>query len=95
MNKEPADIYIDELQEFASSRRSISKANQTASQWASQIRKVLGYDELNNLTLITQRPMSCDITFRELAHQWILCKKQLIPKHIPTVMHDGEVIKLP
>ena len=31
MNKEPADIYIDELQEFASSRRSISKANQTAS----------------------------------------------------------------
>ena len=76
--KEGFDIYVDELQSVANSRRSQSTENVIWGKFISQIRKMLGSTEKNNIYLITQRPGSIDIQFRELAHVWILCNKVTI-----------------
>jgi len=78
MKKGGFDVYIDELQGIANSRRSQSNENVVWNKFISQIRKMLGSTEKNNIYLITQRPNSIDVQFRELAHVWILCNKILI-----------------
>jgi hypothetical protein len=80
--KHSFDIYVDEVHEVLSSRAGMSRQSQAANKWVSQIRKVLAYDEENNLYFITQRPMALDIHCRELAHLYIYCKKMPLPKDI-------------
>jgi len=77
-NRKGFDITIDELQSVANSRRSQSKENVAWQSFISQIRKLLGSSEKNHITLITQRPNSIDVQFRELAHVWVLCNKVMI-----------------
>lgn len=67
-------IYLDEIHNIISSRRSTSKLNVLASHWVSQIRKILSDSPNNHLVLITQRFYKLDIDFRELAHIIISCR---------------------
>jgi hypothetical protein len=79
------DIYLDEFHNLMGSRRSMSKKNVLLSDWLSQIRKILGESEKNNLYLITQKLRRIDVNSRDLAHMAIKCEKQLIEEvPIPT-----------
>ena len=73
----------------------MSGFNKAASIWVSQIRKILGADKHNHLFLITQKPMRIDISFRDLAHYWVLCSfKELEQGKILTRTTSG-IKKLP
>ena len=90
------DIYLDEFHNIMNSRRAMSKRNVILSDFLSQIRKVLGQSEVNNLYLITQKIKRIDVNSRDLAHWVIECDKhQFNDVLIPTkVIEDGkEVIK--
>jgi len=95
LQKHPFDMYMDEVQEIVNSRSGQNKEVKTFNLFFSQIRKVLSYNEENDLNCITQRPRSIDVTLRDLAQEWIFCKKQLLPKLITTTMHNGKKIKTP
>ncbi len=89
------DVYLDEFHNVMNSRRSMSKKNVLLSDWLSQIRKILGQTEKNNLYLITQKLRRIDINSRDLAHLAILCQKQVfINVKIPTlVVENGKLVK--
>ena len=93
------DIYLDEFHNLMSSRRAMSKKNVLLSDWLSQIRKILGQSELNNLVLITQKCRRIDVNSRDLAHYAIMCNKvQYNDIMIPTEIREkGKIItkKLP
>lgn len=93
------DIYLDEFHNLMSARRSMSKKNVLFSDWLSQIRKILGATETNNLYLITQKLRRIDVNSRDLAHYCILCRKQQFKDVLlPTpVMEEGKLVtkKLP
>jgi hypothetical protein len=78
-------IYLDEIQYLASSRSGMSKKNKIITLWLSQIRKVFGDNPHANIYLITQRFMSADVIFRELAHAFIVCKKLTICPQCETI----------
>jgi len=87
------DIYLDEFHNVMNARRSMSKRNVLASDWLSQIRKILGESEYNNLYLMTQKLRRIDINSRDLAQKCIKCIKQefkdvLIPTE---VMIEGKL----
>jgi len=87
------DIYLDEFHNVMSSRRSMSKKNILLSDWLSQVRKILGQTEKNNLYLITQKVKRIDVTSRDLAHFCILCNKETLPITMPTkVMVKGKLV---
>jgi len=88
------DIYLDEFHNVMSSRRSMSKKNVILSDWLSQIRKILGQTEKNNLYLITQKLKRIDVNSRDLAHQCIKCHKQCFENvKIPTeICEDGKMV---
>jgi len=71
------DIILDEFHNLMASRRSMSKRNIYLSDWLSQIRKILGESERNNLYLLTQKLRRIDINSRDLAHEVVLCRKQV------------------
>lgn len=71
----PFSIYLDEVHNIISSRRSISKSNILMSEWVSQIRKILGDNKDCHLFLMTQTMRKIDINFRDLAHALIVCAK--------------------
>jgi hypothetical protein len=72
-------IYLDEFQMLSNSRRGMSKRSIALNEWAAQIRKITNDSFTNNLFLITQRPRSIDIGFRDLASAWVLCEKVMHP----------------
>lgn len=81
------DIYLDEFHNVMNARRAMSKKNVLASDWMSQIRKILGESEYNNLYLMTQKLRRIDINSRDLAQRCIKCIKQefkdvLIPTEV-------------
>lgn len=88
------DIYLDEFHNVMNARRAMSKKNVLMSDWMSQIRKILGQTETNNLYLLTQKLRRIDINSRDLAHLAIKCEKQELKKVlIPTeVYEDGKII---
>lgn len=88
------DIYLDEFHNLMGSRRSMSKKNVLMSDWLSQIRKILGQSELNNLYLVTQKLRRIDVNSRDLAHLAIKCEKQqFMDVKIPTeVYEDGKIV---
>jgi len=94
-SKQPFDIALDEIQNIAGSRRGMSNRNICINEWISQIRKILGQNEKNNLYCITQRPLAIDIHIRELAHMWILCEKKKFPLKIKTTMANKTTKQLP
>lgn len=63
-------IYLDEASALLSARRSMTAQAVHLSSWGTQIRKILGSDNANNLYIITQRPESVDVNFRYLAQWW-------------------------
>lgn len=83
------DIYLDEFHNLMGSRRAMSKRNVLLSDWMSQIRKILGENELCNLYLVTQKLRRIDINSRDLAHWIVKCEKQVFQKNlIDTVVQD-------
>ena len=88
------DIHLDEFHNLMNSRRGMSKGNVLLSNWLSQIRKVLGESECNNLYLITQKLRRIDVNSRDLCTRAIKCYKQVfndIP--YPTEIYkDGKII---
>jgi len=89
------DVFLDEFHNVMNSRRSMSKKNVLMSDWLSQIRKILGDSERNNLYVISQKLKRIDVNCRDLAHMAIKCEKQefkdvLIPTE---VCENGKIIK--
>lgn len=76
--KENFSIYLDEVHNIISSRRSMSKMNICLSKWVSQIRKILSDSPHNHLYLISQSMRKIDIDFRELAQIIVLCRKYTV-----------------
>ena len=71
----------------------MSKRNVLLSDWLSQIRKILGASEINNLYLITQKLRRIDINSRDLAHLAIKCEKQEFKDVlIPTEVFNGKKV---
>lgn len=90
------DIFIDELHNIANSRTGQRKLNKGLNLWVAQVRKILQGNEQNNIYLTTQRPMSVDIGWRDLAHAWIVCEKTIVPKlTTKTELYNKKKIKLP
>lgn len=83
------DIVLDEFHNLMSSRRAMSKRNVLLSDWLSQIRKILGASEQNNLYLVTQKIRRIDINSRDLAHCFIVCRKQEFREKIPTKVRES------
>ena len=79
------DIYLDEVHNILSSRRSMSGWNVIITQWIAQIRKLLGESEEFNLYMASQRLNAIDVSARELADEIIYCKK--IIKNINGTKH--------
>lgn len=90
------DIVLDEFHNVMSSRRAMSKRNVLLSDWLSQIRKILGQSEKNNLVLITQKLRRIDVNSRDLAHLCIYCMKRELPIKIETMVkeHGRKKLKL-
>jgi len=98
MQKHRFDLYIDELHNLMPSRRAMSTQNVLINNWLSQIRKILGSSKYDHFYVITQRPNSIDVHFRELAHQWWFMSSQELRDTVRTpVLKDGrlEVRELP
>lgn len=90
------DIYLDELHNIANSRTGAKKLNVGLNMWVAQVRKILQGNEDNNIYICTQRPMSVDIGWRDLAHAWIVCNKTVVKGlETKTELYNGKVIKLP
>ena len=70
------DICLDEVHNVIHSRLSMSKHNVLMTMWFSQIRKMLGVSEKNNIYLVTQKLNRIDVAFRDLLDVIILCKKE-------------------
>jgi hypothetical protein len=74
----------------------MSKRNVLLSDWLSQIRKILGQSETNNLYLVTQKLRRIDVNSRDLAQLCIKVSKVEYPEILyPSVVSEGkkEVIK--
>ena len=87
------DIYLDEVHNMLSSRRSISSWNVNVSKWLSQIRKLLGSNKHNHLYLITQRLYGIDVTARELAGEIIYLRGIVGKRLVPTAIVQGGRLK--
>ena len=74
------DIILDEVHNIVNSRRAMSSFNVNMGMWLSQIRKILGSSERNDIVLITQRINRIDLTFRDLLHEIISCDKMWVTK---------------
>lgn len=73
-NHKHFSIFLDEIHNVVSSRRSSSRINIFMSRWVSQIRKVLSDSPSHHLVLITQRFYKLDVDFRDLCHVVISCR---------------------
>lgn len=62
------DIFLDEMHDIFSSRRSVSNRNIAISRWLSQIRKLLGNTKNNHLYTATQTLKKVDVNIRDLCH---------------------------
>lgn len=88
------DVYLDEIHNLIPSRKSMSSQSILLNQWLSQVRKLLGSTNENNLYIITQRPDSIDIHFRHLAQLWWQPHKQKFPVQEWTTVIDSQTQKL-
>jgi len=89
------DIYIDELHNIANSRTGSHRMNIALNMWIAQVRKILQGNEQNNIYVSTQRPMSIDIGWRDLAHWWVVCERKILPATMMTEVYNGKKISLP
>lgn len=84
-------IFIDELHNLMSARRSMSKINVTVSKWISQIRKIMGSSEMSHLFCISQSLRYIDIYIRELISEITYCEKIQTDDLIKTrIYHKGK-----
>ena len=72
-------IILDEVHNIFHSRKAMSGWNVQATEWISQIRKLLGDSEKTHLYLITQKVHRLDVAFRDLLHKIIACKSIKMP----------------
>lgn len=94
--REDFDIYIDEAHNIINSRRSMSNWNIHFNSWLTQIRKILGSSEKNDIFFITQRFHSLDITIRELCSSITYCRKIVDKsKTITTITECGKKKEVP
>jgi hypothetical protein len=94
--KEPNfDVVLDEIHQIVSSSDFFSKDNKIMRNWVSQVRKVLSGNKLHDLIGTLQRPRSLDKGWRDLVHEWILCKADILPLTTKTVMYNKKVLSMP
>ena len=92
--KKNFDIFIDEIHNIMHSRQSMSKWNVLMSIWVSQIRKILGSSETNDIVCISQKLARIDVSLRDLLHEIILVRKWQGQELIPTkIWENDEVIE--
>ena len=89
------DVVLDEIHQIVSSSDFFSKDNKILRNWVSQVRKVLSGNKLHDLVGTLQRPRSLDKGWRDLVHEWILCKAEYLPLTTKTRMYNGKMLSMP
>jgi hypothetical protein len=86
-------IYIDELHNIMSARRSMSGNNICMAEWVSQIRKITGASEVSDFVVISQELSRIDVALRDLATEIIYCEKKETPQKIATrCLQNGRMV---
>lgn len=78
------NIFLDEAHNKFHSRQSMSKPSIMFSKWLSQIRHILGNNEVSDIIIITQDIEGVDIIARRLAQEVIHVSKIIVPKYTLT-----------
>lgn len=93
--KEGFSIFLDEAHNIIGAREAMSKWNIEVGKWISQIRKLLGTNEDNDLILASQRIEGIDVAARKLAAEIIECQKIILYNlaPIPTIVLEDGILK--
>ena len=88
------NLYLDEIHNIMHSRQSMSKWNVLMSMWVSQIRKILGSSEKNDIVCISQKLARIDVSLRDLLHEITLVRKCQLNKTMSTLVWEkGKIVE--
>lgn len=93
LKNERISIYLDEVHNILDARNAMTNWNKAITKWITQVRKVLGENEENNLTLISQRANAVDVFGRDLAGEVVMCEKVLICPTCKAKCRDAKVME--